>query len=198
MGPGRQQQATSASSPLRWASRQLRLTLIQPVSRAAYVAARGRRRQKLFPLVLDLFNPSPPSGWLNQERSSIFERGFRTGFLALALVHHLAFTGNQPLENLAAFFNGLCRGWSSSLFPRTTPSHSCSAVPTRKSPSVRPSALRRELWQAFHPHHLQPVSQSGRVLSIHARAAPMHDALVLQINHTLSRHPVLVLQVLVL
>ncbi len=28
--------------------------------------------------------------------------------LALALVHHLVLAGNQPLENVAAFFERLC------------------------------------------------------------------------------------------
>ena len=67
-----------------------------------YREVKENQQSTLLPLVLDLFNPSPPSGWLNQERSSIFDRGNPDLVLALALVHHLAFTGNQPLENLAA------------------------------------------------------------------------------------------------
>ncbi len=76
-----------------------------------YLEARGRGETKLLPLILDLFNPSPASGWLNQERSSIFDRGKPDLVLALALVHHLALVGNQPLENLAEFFGASAPGW---------------------------------------------------------------------------------------
>ncbi len=72
-----------------------------------YLVTKERGEKTLLPLILDLFNPSPPSGWMNQERSSIFDRGTPDLVIALALIHHLAFTGNQPLENLAAFFNRL-------------------------------------------------------------------------------------------
>ena len=40
-----------------------------------YLEARARGETRLLPLVLDLFNPSPGSGWLNRERASIFDRG---------------------------------------------------------------------------------------------------------------------------
>jgi hypothetical protein len=72
-----------------------------------YLEAKRTQETKLLPLLIDLFNPTPPGGWMNRERLSIFERGKPDLVLALALVHHLAFTGNQPLENLAEFFAGL-------------------------------------------------------------------------------------------
>ena len=86
-----------------------------------YLEGQGAAETKLLPLVLDLFNPSPPSGWLNQERSSIFDRGSPDLVLALALVHHLAFTGNQPLENLADFFSRLAPWLVIEFVPETDP-----------------------------------------------------------------------------
>jgi hypothetical protein len=59
--------------------------------------------QYLFPLLLDLTNPSPSLGWHNQERRSLFKRGSPDMLLALALVHHLAIANNVPLEQIARF-----------------------------------------------------------------------------------------------
>ena len=74
---------------------------------ASYREVKDRGETRLLPLLLDLFNPSPASGWVNRERASILERGRPGMVLALALVHHLAIAGNLPLENLARFFAGL-------------------------------------------------------------------------------------------
>lgn len=74
---------------------------------ANYQEVKRRSDRFLLPLELDLFNPSPASGWANRERASLFDRGRPDLVLALALVHHLAFTGNQPLESIAGFFEGL-------------------------------------------------------------------------------------------
>ncbi len=72
-----------------------------------YVQARDKGETRLLALVQDLANPTPSFGWENRERASIFERGRPDLVLALALVHHLVLAGNQPLENVAAFFNRL-------------------------------------------------------------------------------------------
>jgi hypothetical protein len=72
-----------------------------------YLEAKGKGQTRLLPLVQDLANPTPWFGWENRERASIFERGGPDLVLALALVHHLALAGNQPLENIAGFFDRL-------------------------------------------------------------------------------------------
>lgn len=74
---------------------------------ANYREVKRKGERRLLPLQLDLFNPSPASGWANRERSSVFDRGNPDLILALALIHHLAFTGNLPLESIAGFFEGL-------------------------------------------------------------------------------------------
>ncbi|MCX6693091.1 MAG: hypothetical protein NT074_00845 [Methanomicrobiales archaeon] len=74
-----------------------------------YNEAVARRDHNLFPLVIDLGNPSPGIGWENCERKSFISRGPTDTVLALALVHHLALVNNLPLDRIAAFFADLCR-----------------------------------------------------------------------------------------
>jgi hypothetical protein len=63
----------------------------------------------ILPLVQDVANPSPATGWDNTERKSLLERGPADLLLALALVHHVALGCNVPLESIAAFFRRLTR-----------------------------------------------------------------------------------------
>ena len=57
----------------------------------------------LLPLVQDLGNPSPASGWSHAERDSLLARGPADAVLALALVHHLCISNHVPFTELAAF-----------------------------------------------------------------------------------------------
>ncbi|MBN2118748.1 MAG: class I SAM-dependent methyltransferase [Anaerolineales bacterium] len=68
-----------------------------------YRISKEAKEQNLLPLLLDLTNPSPASGWANQERDSFYGRGPADMVLALALVHHLAISNNVPLPQLADF-----------------------------------------------------------------------------------------------
>ena len=72
-----------------------------------YLTVKKRQESKLLPLLIDLLNPSPASGWASHERAPILERGQPEMVLALALIHHLAIAGNLPLENIADFFRRL-------------------------------------------------------------------------------------------
>ncbi len=62
----------------------------------------------LLPLVLDLTNPSPGIGWINEERNSIIDRGPADMVLALALIHHLAISNNLPFDRIAGFLARIC------------------------------------------------------------------------------------------
>jgi len=55
----------------------------------------------IHPLWVDLQNPSSDLGWANSERDSLTARADADAVLALALVHHLAITGNVPLTSIA-------------------------------------------------------------------------------------------------
>ena len=135
-----------------------------------YREVKERKETRLLPLILDLFNPSPPSGWKNQERAAIFERGKPELVMALALVHHLAFTGNQPLDNLAAFFNEL------------SPWLVIEYVPEDDPQSQLLIAQRRGIHHPYHRSHFEEsfgkhftiidsetVSRSGRALYLMRR-----------------------------
>jgi len=67
------------------------------------------KKEGTLPLVIDLSNPSPSIGWLNEERSSFLERCNVDAVLALALIHHLTIANNVPLEMSARLFAALGR-----------------------------------------------------------------------------------------
>ena len=55
-----------------------------------YIRNKKENKNNIFPLLLDLANPSPPIGWMNQERSSIYERLKKPDvIMGLALIHHV-------------------------------------------------------------------------------------------------------------
>jgi hypothetical protein len=64
-----------------------------------YRQVRRDNIENIFPIVANMLNPSPGIGWMLRERASLFDRIRGDAFLALALVHHIAITGNIPLEN---------------------------------------------------------------------------------------------------
>jgi hypothetical protein len=73
-----------------------------------YLMIKEKKEEGVLPLVIDLTNPTPGSGWENRERLSLIERGPVDLVLALALIHHLSISNNVPLAKSAAFFNRIC------------------------------------------------------------------------------------------
>ncbi|MBL0136478.1 MAG: hypothetical protein IPP79_22115 [Chitinophagaceae bacterium] len=69
-----------------------------------YNVIKKEKARNIYPVVLDLSNPSASIGFNNSERSSFFERANPDLVLALALVHHLAISKNIPLTKQASFF----------------------------------------------------------------------------------------------
>ena len=55
----------------------------------------------IYPLVMDITNPSPALGFANQERLPIGERAQPNLMMALALIHHLTITYNIPFHMVA-------------------------------------------------------------------------------------------------
>ncbi len=64
---------------------------------------------KILPLCIDIANPSPPIGWLNEERPSFLERisGKFDCVFALALIHHLIITHRIPLIEVYRFLHNI-------------------------------------------------------------------------------------------
>jgi hypothetical protein len=136
----------------------------------AYRDARARGEARLLPLVLDLFNPSPACGWMNRERSSIFERARPEMVMALALIHHLAFVGNQPMQNLAEFFGRLAPWLLIEFVPESDPQVRLLA---EQRAGVHHEYNQEAFERCFGKHFLimtsEPVTERGRILYLMRR-----------------------------
>ncbi|HET9056872.1 MAG TPA: class I SAM-dependent methyltransferase [Chitinophagaceae bacterium] len=66
-----------------------------------YLHAKAKKITNLYPLVIDLSNPSPAIGWANEERNSFWQRINADLIMALALVHHLAISFNLNFSLIA-------------------------------------------------------------------------------------------------
>jgi hypothetical protein len=86
-----------------------------------YQQCRQTTDANLLPLVIDLTNPSPASGWQAHERLSLFERGPADLVLALALEHHLVIGNNVPFPSLAEFFSKIGNWLVIEFIPKSDP-----------------------------------------------------------------------------
>ncbi|MCD4722737.1 MAG: hypothetical protein K8S13_23200 [Desulfobacula sp.] len=77
--------------------------------------------KRIIPLTMDLANPSGGLGWENKERLSLNQRGPADLLLALALIHHLVFSANIPLERIAGWFASLCENLVVEFMPPEDP-----------------------------------------------------------------------------
>lgn len=71
-----------------------------------YAHLKSGTQKNIFPLIIDLTNPSAAVGFGNKERKSFTERIKVDLVLALALIHHLCIANNIPLSLLVDFFAG--------------------------------------------------------------------------------------------
>jgi hypothetical protein len=84
-----------------------------------YLRVYEKKEKHLFPLLLDLTNPSSRIGWANKERRSFEDRGPVDLILALALIHHLSISNNVPLQKLAEFFKNNCKALIIEFIPKS-------------------------------------------------------------------------------
>jgi len=68
-----------------------------------------KKSEPVYPLVIDLSNPSPALGVNNEERSSFLQRLQVDIIFAFALIHHLAIGKNIPFNKIAALFAQCCQ-----------------------------------------------------------------------------------------
>jgi hypothetical protein len=76
------------------------------------------KNKNILPLVMDVANPSPATGFNNAERPDFFKRVKADAVLALALIHHLVIGRNISLEVLAAWFSGISKKLIIEFVPR--------------------------------------------------------------------------------
>ena len=76
-----------------------------------YDTTKGQVSSPILPLVMDLANPTPASGFHHTERASFTSRSRSDLVIALALIHHLALAKNIPLSKIAAYLADLTRAY---------------------------------------------------------------------------------------
>ncbi|MFH1788177.1 MAG: SAM-dependent methyltransferase [Candidatus Altiarchaeota archaeon] len=86
-----------------------------------YLGCADENEVNVLPLLLDLTNPSPNTGWANQERLSLVDRGPSDAVLALALIHHLAIANNVSFHKIASFFKDICEWLVIEFIPKSDP-----------------------------------------------------------------------------
>jgi hypothetical protein len=72
-----------------------------------YNNLKGKQAGNIHPLLLDISNPTPATGFNNAERDSFIDRTRVDLVLALALIHHLCIGKNISFEMVASFFSKL-------------------------------------------------------------------------------------------
>lgn len=70
-----------------------------------YRELREQGERRILPLVMDLSDPSPATGWRSRERPSFVDRMRPDLVLCLAVVHHLALTNTIPFDEIVAFLS---------------------------------------------------------------------------------------------
>lgn len=75
----------------------------------------------LLPLYMDLLNPSPDQGWDQQERAGLQRRSQSDAIIALAVIHHMAISGNIPLAQAVRWLVGLAPSGVIEFVPKSDP-----------------------------------------------------------------------------
>lgn len=76
-----------------------------------YDTTKGQASSPILPLIVDLANPTPASGFHHTERASFTSRSRSDLVIALALIHHLALAKNIPLSKIGAYLADLTRAY---------------------------------------------------------------------------------------
>ncbi len=87
---------------------------------ALYERIKGQHANVL-PLAVDLLNPSPSQGWAQKERQALGDRGAADFALCLALVHHLAISGNVPLSKIVEWLSTITEAGVVEFVPKSDP-----------------------------------------------------------------------------
>ena len=75
-----------------------------------YNKIKSDKEERILPLSIDLTNPSPGIGWVNEERKAIFQRGGKPDLIVmLAIIHHLSITYNLTFEMIAKWLSVNCK-----------------------------------------------------------------------------------------
>ena len=84
-----------------------------------YLEIKNKKIGNVYPILLDISNPSPGIGVENKERPSFFDRVQPQLGMALALIHHLAIGKNMPLSRIAAHWRAIAPEWIIEFVPKS-------------------------------------------------------------------------------
>jgi len=135
-----------------------------------YQAMRQASETGLQPLLVDLTNPSPATGWANQERAGFNQRVRADAVVALALVHHLAIGNNVPLGQIAGYFASLAPNLIIEFVPKTD-SQVKRLLATRDDifSNYHQAGFEAAFGQFYQVVDCQPVPNSKRILYLMKR-----------------------------
>ena len=130
-----------------------------------YLMLKRNKEKNILPLLLDLANPSPASGWDHRERESFAARGPADMILALALIHHLAISNNVPLINLAEFFSRHTKWLMIEYVPKSD-SQAQKLLASRRDifPDYTREGFEAAFSTRFRIQKAESVKDSGRIL----------------------------------
>ncbi|MBC8296020.1 MAG: 50S ribosomal protein L11 methyltransferase [Pelagibacterales bacterium] len=77
------------------------------------------KKINFLPLVLNLANPSPNQGWMQNERKGLIERFKSDALVALALEHHLVIGKNIPIVQFLKWIKNIARFGLIEFIPKT-------------------------------------------------------------------------------
>jgi SAM-dependent methyltransferase len=134
-----------------------------------YLEERTRPDSRILPLVMDMANPSPPLGFGLKGTLSLFDRPQADLVLCLALVHHLRFTGNLPLRNIADFLARLGRRLLIEFVPGEDPATSALLHGRDRFDDYTPTGFEDAFRRHYHLRAQHAIAGSERTLFLFER-----------------------------
>jgi SAM-dependent methyltransferase len=135
-----------------------------------YRRLREERANRVLPLVCDVTDPSPALGWQGLERQTLEARGAPDLTLCLAVLHHVAISGNVPVPEFLSWLRGLETELVIEFPTRDDPR--AAALLARKKPGAHPDYDRepfeRALRERFDVERELALAEGRRIL-YHAR-----------------------------
>jgi ribosomal protein L11 methylase PrmA len=130
-----------------------------------YLECIQKEETNIFPLLLDLTNPTPGMGWENNERMSLIDRGPADTVLALALIHHLAISNNLPFSRISKFLNSICKSLIIEFVPKSDDQVQ-GLLSNREDifPDYTREAFEREFSKCFNINRSAKIKSSERIL----------------------------------
>lgn len=123
------------------------------------------------PLCVDVLNPTSGAGWRERERGGLTARARPDFVMALALIHHLAFRGNVPLEDIIDWLVGFA------------PEGVIEFVPKHDPMVVQLLALRSDLFASYDEAHFrQLIGKHARI--VREKTLPGSGRLLIQFSRS--------------